>query len=156
MLILKHLVSGSEMSYGRWIFCLYLLRRKWGGARCVWLKTFSAHEIERRPRGASRASPLLHLLQRAVPVGPWLLALAHGPRLAGRRQRQPKNRVVPTRLTTMACQAMARCNKCRSGLARDAPRGRRSISWALNVLSQTHRAPPHFLPCDHTQKIHLP
>jgi len=28
----------------------------------------------------------------------------------------------------MAYQAMARCNKCRSGLARDAPRGRRSIS----------------------------
>ncbi|WP_416468358.1 hypothetical protein, partial [Pseudomonas sp. LFS044] len=38
-----------------------------------------------------------------------------------------KNRVMPTRLATMASQAMARCNKCRSGLARDAPRGRRSI-----------------------------
>jgi len=54
MLILKHLVSGSEMSYGRWIFCVWSHGRKWGGGRCVWLKTFSAHEIERRPRGASR------------------------------------------------------------------------------------------------------
>jgi len=30
----------------------------------------------------------------------------------------------------------ARCNKCRSGLARDAPRGRRSISKALKIPRQ--------------------
>jgi len=56
-----------------------------------------------------------------VRLGAWLEQV-------GRRPRQPINRVVPTRLTTMAYQAMARCNKCRSGFSRDAPRGRRSIS----------------------------
>jgi len=67
-------------------------------------------------------------LQRAVPVRPWLFALAPGRRQAGRRQRQPKYLAALTRLATMAYQAMARCNKCRSGFSRDAPRGRRSIS----------------------------
>ncbi|HYQ49337.1 MAG TPA: hypothetical protein VES70_02785, partial [Pseudomonas sp.] len=40
------------------------------------------------------------------------------------RQHHRKNRVMPTRLTTMASQAMARCNKCGSGGAaiRLAPR----------------------------------
>ncbi|MBV4504268.1 hypothetical protein HU751_005365 [Pseudomonas sp. BW13M1] len=87
-----------------------------------------AYEIERRPRGASRMNPLLHLLQRAEPVRPWLPALAQGLRQVGRRQCPPKNRVERTRLTTMAYQAWPRCNKCRSGFIRDAPRGRRSIS----------------------------
>jgi hypothetical protein len=41
-------------------------------------ENFGACEIERRPRGASRMNPLLHLLQRAEPVTPWLPALAHG------------------------------------------------------------------------------
>jgi len=52
-------------------------RRPRGASRSACLEIFSAFEIERRPRGASRASPLLHLLQRAVPVRPWLFALAH-------------------------------------------------------------------------------
>jgi len=60
----------------------------------------------------------------------------------GRRQRQPKNWVMPTRLATMASQAMARCNKCGSGLARDAPRGRRSISKALKIPRQALRDAP--------------
>jgi hypothetical protein len=38
---------------------------------------FGACEIERRPRGASRINPLLHVLQRAEHVTPWLPALAH-------------------------------------------------------------------------------
>jgi len=37
---------------------------------------------------------------------------------------------------------MARCNKCRSGLARDAPRGRRSISKALKISRQALREAP--------------
>ena len=36
----------------------------------------------------------------------------------------------------------ARCNKCRSGLARDAPRGRRSVSWALKISRQALREAP--------------
>ncbi|SMF02459.1 hypothetical protein SAMN02745903_00925, partial [Pseudomonas sp. URMO17WK12:I5] len=43
-----------------------------------WLEVLGASEIERRPRGASRINPLLHLLQRTKPVAPWLPALAHG------------------------------------------------------------------------------
>jgi len=42
----------------------------------------------------------------------------------------------------MAYQAMARCNKCGSGLARDAPRGRRSISKALKIPRQALRDAP--------------
>ena len=36
----------------------------------------------------------------------------------------------------MAYQGMARCNKCRSGFSRDAPRERRSISMALQSYGQ--------------------
>ncbi|WP_416467488.1 hypothetical protein, partial [Pseudomonas sp. LFS044] len=53
-----------------------------------------------------------------------------------------KNWIMPTRLATMASQAMARCNKCGSGLARDAPRGRRSISRALKIQRQALRDAP--------------
>jgi len=42
----------------------------------------------------------------------------------------------------MAYQAMARCNKCRSGFSRDAPRGRRSISRALKIPRQALRDAP--------------
>jgi len=41
----------------------------------VCLEISSGYEIERRPRGASRMNPLLHLLQSAVPGRPWLFAL---------------------------------------------------------------------------------
>jgi uncharacterized membrane protein YvbJ len=33
----------------------------------------------------------------------------------------------------------ARCNKCRSGFIRDAPRGRRSITQALQISWRTNR-----------------
>jgi len=49
------------------------------------LEFCSVVKIERRPRGASRLKPLLHLLQRAVPVSQWLIALVHGLRLVERR-----------------------------------------------------------------------
>jgi len=41
----------------------------------------------------------------------------------------------------MASQTWSRCNKCRSDLGRDAPRGRRSISQALQMLWQTPVSP---------------
>jgi len=52
---------------------------QWMGALvfCVRRDFFSACQTERRPRGASRMNPLLHLLQRAEPVTPWSPALAH-------------------------------------------------------------------------------
>jgi hypothetical protein len=54
------------------------------GCAGVRLDICSAYQIERRPRGASRMNPLLHLLQRAQPVTPWSLALAHVLSLAGK------------------------------------------------------------------------
>jgi len=102
------------------------------------LGLWGVFEIERRPRGASRMNPLLHLLQRAIHFRPCLLALVQVLRQAWRQKRQPKNLAVPTRLSTMAYQALARCNKCRSGFIRDAPRGRRSVSKAKKL---SRRAP---------------
>ncbi|WP_143512546.1 MULTISPECIES: hypothetical protein [unclassified Pseudomonas] len=47
------------------------------GVQGVCLAGCGVFEIERRPRGASRINPLLHLLQRTEPVTPWSPALAH-------------------------------------------------------------------------------
>jgi len=66
----------------------------------VWRWFYVDHEIERRPRGASRLKPLLHLLQRATVCKA----------MVERLWRLPKNRVVPTRLATVAFQAWVRCN----------------------------------------------
>ena len=91
------------------------------------LKRCSACEIERRPRGASRINPLLHLLQRGHACEAMVVS-----RFA--------------RLKTCAkagnhgVTGSARCNKCRSGFTRDAPRGRRSISQATNNQRRTPRA----------------
>jgi hypothetical protein len=96
-------------------------------------------EIERRPRGASRPRSLLHLLQRTEPERAALPALVHVLRHVWRHQCPPQNPVMPTGLTTPLCQAWPRCNKCRSDLGRDAPRGRRSI---LQALHRSSHAPP--------------
>jgi len=87
---------------------------------------FSACETERRPRGASRASSLLHLFRASF-------ACANArDRLVGttryRAMRQSVRAQIPQ-------EWLAR-NKCRSELARDAPRGRRSISSALQIARQ--------------------
>ena len=90
------------------------------------------------------ASPLPHLLQRAVPVRPWLFALAHGWRQVRRQQCQPKNLVEPPRLATMAYQAMARCNKCGSGLApRSAARAALDLKGAEDIKASGARSHYH-------------
>ena len=59
--------SGEAERPPRFVFVVALRGARLGG--------FGAYETERRPRGASRMNPLLHLLQSAVPGRPWLFAL---------------------------------------------------------------------------------
>jgi hypothetical protein len=73
----------------------------------------------------------------AMPVRPWLSALAHDSRLVGRQPRQPGDMVRPTRRATMACQVWRVATNVGAALRRDAPRGRRSISQALKLLRRT-------------------
>jgi len=63
------------------------------------------------------ASPLPHLLQRAIPVRPWLSALAHDLKTGEAAAVPAEKPRRATKAKTMAYQAMARCNKCGSGLA---------------------------------------
>ncbi len=93
---------------------------------------FSACEIERRPRGASPASRLPHLFRAsysctlgARTLGAWL-------DIDERQRRHLQYRREQTRRAAVNSQERLARNRCGSRLAGDAPRGRRSISRALN------------------------
>ena len=58
--------------------------------------------------------------------------------------RSPRNRGEQTGRSRAQAQAILARNKCRSELARDAPRGRRSIYQALNLFRRTSRNSTHF------------
>jgi len=109
----------------------------------VFASTFPAPVRPSAARAALRGtSPLPHLLQRAEPVRPWLPALVHVVRRAGRHQYPSRNPVMPTRLKTMASQAWPRCNKCGSGLVpRSAARAALGLTGAESVTANTREAP---------------
>ncbi len=60
--------------------------------------------------------------------------------------RSPRYRGVQTGRSRAQAQAILARNKCRSELARDAPRGRRSISKALKMSRSTTARPNHLPP----------
>ena len=106
----------------------------------AWLGFYGDAQIERRPRGASRASPLLHLLQRAMACEAIVASLVGMTQFFGWRCRRSACLQPCAKAANHGLTGTARCNKCRSGLARDAPRGRRSISRALKIPRQAlHR-----------------
>jgi hypothetical protein len=98
LLLIFQVKFGGRWSIARsWHANLSSTIGKNAGVVCIfaWVESFSAVKIERRPRGASRINPLLHLLKRTT-VCEAMVARLGCP---------PKNRVVQTRLTTMAYQA---------------------------------------------------
>jgi len=116
-------------------------RRPRGASRSACLGIFIALEIERRPRGASRASPLLHLLQRAMACEAIVACLVGMTQFFGWRCRRPICLQPCAKADNHGLTGTARCNKCRSGLARDAPRGRRSICASPQKPSQAPGSP---------------
>ena len=70
----------------------------------VRLEGLVVFKIERRPRGASRINPLLHLLQRAMACQAMVVRLGARRNIATRHPHQPKNHVASTRQATMAYQ----------------------------------------------------
>ncbi|GEM_PF-6983538 len=97
--------------------------------RSVRLDTFSACEIERRPRGASRVNPLLRLFRASIACAgrarPPCFYYAISWWAPGRSRANPPGMIGPKQMW--------------SGFTREAPRGRRSISQALNVSRRTLR-----------------
>jgi len=108
----------------------------WG----AWLGLCGDAQMERRPRGASRLKPLLHLLQRAMACEAIVASLVGMTHFFVWRCRRPTCLQPCAKANKHGLTGTARCNKCRSGLARDAPRGRRSISRALKIPRQALRA----------------
>ena len=126
--------------------------------QCACLGIFSVLEIERRPRGASRASPLLHLLQRAMACEAIVVSLGGSTRFFGWHCWRPTCLQPCAKANNHGLTGTARCNKCRSGLARDAPRGRRSISRAphpsRHALTSPNATPTHPSP-GFTTTVHV-
>ena len=133
-------------------------RRAGGVSRSACLGIFSALEIERRPREAlvlvssasmrSSAARAAHRgqarsyiccnapFQSGHGCSPWRTAEDRW----GAGSASQKNRVVLTRLATMAYQAMARCNKCGSGLApRSAARAALDLKGAEDLKAGASR-----------------
>ncbi len=108
--------------------------------RCACLEGFSACEIERRPRGASRGKPAPTVCFGPIsPVQLPLSALVHDRRQDGKQLRPPQiskgtNKADSGDLTggTGPKQTVG------AGLPREAPRGRRSISQALKPSRHAH------------------
>jgi len=85
------------------------------------------------------ASPLPHLLQRAMAWEAIVASLVGMTQFFGWRCCRLTCLQSCAKADNHGLTGMARCNKCRSGLARDAPRGRRSVSRALKILRQAPR-----------------
>jgi len=96
------------------------------------------------------ASPLPHLLQRAMACEAIVASLVGMTQFFGWRCRRPICLQSCDKADNHGLTGTARCNKCRSGLARDAPRGRRSICASPKNPSQAS-GPQLHLPQVHSE-----
>jgi len=97
------------------------------------------------------ASPLPHLLQRAMACEAIVASLVGTTRSLGWCCRRPTCLQPCAKANNHGLTGTARCNKCRSGLARDAPRGRRSICASPKNASQASGSPNSNLPQIHSE-----